>query len=172
MAEGDKENPWGFVKDILDALPFYVMITDETHHVIMANEAVAKDLGITPEELVGKYCPETVHGLSGPYPGCPVEEAAEKNESVVKEIYFHEYKRWYNSAAYLINKVSVNGKRIFLHMIQDIDESKKKEVELHDRIEELEKWQRLTVGRELRMAELKSEIMELKKALQEKKGEG
>ena len=35
--------------------------------------------------------------------------------------------------------------------------------ELQDKIEELEKWQRLSVGREVRMAQLKREITDLKK---------
>jgi C4-dicarboxylate-specific signal transduction histidine kinase len=38
--------------------------------------------------------------------------------------------------------------------------------ELSHKIEELEKWQRLTVGRELKMKELKSDIDELKKRLE------
>ena len=41
------------------------------------------------------------------------------------------------------------------------------EKKLREKIDELEKWQRLTVGRELRMAELKSELKELKKRLGE-----
>ena len=48
--------------------------------------------------------------------------------------------------------------------ITDIMEAEKK---LREKIDELEKWQRLTVGRELRMAELKSELKELKKRLGE-----
>jgi PAS domain S-box-containing protein len=43
----------------------------------------------------------------------------------------------------------------------DITERKKSEAELHDKIDELERYQRLTVGRELAMIELKKEVNEL-----------
>ena len=49
-------------------------------------------------------------------------------------------------------------------------ENEEKTKALRERIEELEKFHRLTVGRELRMAELKEEIEELKKELQTLKG--
>ncbi|PJA84672.1 MAG: hypothetical protein CO145_00765, partial [Candidatus Nealsonbacteria bacterium CG_4_9_14_3_um_filter_37_13] len=41
--------------------------------------------------------------------------------------------------------------------------------ELRERIEELEKFHRLTVGRELKMVELKEEIKKLKKELEKYK---
>jgi PAS domain-containing protein len=47
----------------------------------------------------------------------------------------------------------------------DITERKMTEKTLRDNVEELEKWQRLTVGREVKMIELKNEINELKKRL-------
>jgi predicted RNase H-like nuclease (RuvC/YqgF family) len=47
---------------------------------------------------------------------------------------------------------------------------KKTETELRDRLEELEKFHRITVGRELKMIELKEEIERLKKELEAYKG--
>lgn len=55
--------------EFLDALPFYVMLIDETHHILMANEAVREDLGMDPEEIVGEFCPRVVHGLEHPFIG-------------------------------------------------------------------------------------------------------
>ncbi len=43
-------------------------------------------------------------------------------------------------------------------------------VDLKSKVEELEKWQRLTTGREIKMAELKREVGELKKRLQKYEG--
>jgi PAS domain S-box-containing protein len=48
---------------------------------------------------------------------------------------------------------------------RDITEVVRAESNLKDKVEELEKWQRLTVGREGRMVELKNEIEELKERL-------
>jgi PAS domain S-box-containing protein len=49
----------------------------------------------------------------------------------------------------------------------DITERKKLEKELSARVEELEKWQRLTVGREIKMIELKKRVKELEKKVVE-----
>ncbi|MFV2040886.1 MAG: PAS domain S-box protein, partial [Candidatus Hydrothermarchaeales archaeon] len=48
---------------------------------------------------------------------------------------------------------------------KDITNVIKAEKQLQEKIEELEKWQRLTVGRESRMVELKNEIEKLKERL-------
>jgi PAS domain S-box-containing protein len=52
--------------------------------------------------------------------------------------------------------------------VQDITEQKKMEGELKKRIKELEKFHRLTIGRELKMVELKKSIEELKEKLKSK----
>jgi PAS domain S-box-containing protein len=45
----------------------------------------------------------------------------------------------------------------------DLADIKEKEAELHKKIKELEKFQKISIGRELKMAELKKEIERLKK---------
>jgi hypothetical protein len=54
----------------------------------------------------------------------------------------------------------------------DLTEIKKTEAELRYRLEEVEKLQRLVVGRELKMIELKEEIERLKRELEKYKGRG
>jgi PAS domain S-box-containing protein len=123
---------WAILRDIIDALPFYVMIVDETHHVITANEAVRKSLGADPDAIVGTFCPKAVHGMDTPYHGCPLEEAVEKGHSIVKEMFFEETQKWVKSTAYLTNKRTKDGKQIFIHTIQDINERKKNEESLRE----------------------------------------
>jgi len=57
-------------------------------------------------------------------------------------------------------------------MVEDLkgleEERKNTEVETRKRLLELEKWKRLTTGRELKMIELKKELERLKKEFQEK----
>ena len=74
------------VSDILEALPSYVLLVDEGHRILQANSAVREQLGLSPEEVVGKYCPKVVHGVDGPFHGCPLEEAVEKGQAVEREI--------------------------------------------------------------------------------------
>ncbi|RMF90443.1 MAG: hybrid sensor histidine kinase/response regulator [Methanobacteriota archaeon] len=57
-------------------------------------------------------------------------------------------------------------------VLRDITERKRAKEELKDRIEELERWQRLTVGREVRMIELKKQIKELEAEVKKLKERG
>jgi PAS domain S-box-containing protein len=162
---------WAFLREIIDAFPFYVIIVDETHHIITANAAVRKQLGVDPDTIVGTFCPKEVHGLDSPYPGCPLEEAAKKDQSIVKEMFYEESQNWVESSAFLTNRRTKEGKRIFIHTIQDITKRKLVEEKLNQKIQDLEKWQKLTVGREIKMIELKKEISELKKRLKKQESD-
>jgi len=83
---------------ILDALPFYVLLIDEHHHILQANSAVRAKIGLEPKDIVGKYCPKVIHGLDEPFYGCPLEEAVEKGQAVEQEALDLETGRWINSA--------------------------------------------------------------------------
>ena len=70
------------IRDIFDALPFYVLLVDENHYILEANSAVYEQFGVKREDILGKYCPMVIHGLNHPFPGCPLEEAAKINQAV------------------------------------------------------------------------------------------
>ena len=59
------------VSDILEALPFYVMLIDEHHRILQVNSAVRRQLGVNPEAIIGQYCPKVIHGLDEPWYACP-----------------------------------------------------------------------------------------------------
>ncbi|MCR4394083.1 MAG: PAS domain-containing protein, partial [Dehalococcoidales bacterium] len=82
------------LQDILDAIPFYVLLVDEDHYIIEANKAVKTNLGIERDEIIGKYCPLVIHGIQEPYEGCPLEEAVERNTAIEKELYDKKTGRW------------------------------------------------------------------------------
>ncbi len=58
--------------------------------------------------------------------------------------------------------IEVEGEKAILGIIIDISKRKETEEKLRKKIEELENWQRLTTGREIKMVELKKEINKLK----------
>jgi PAS domain S-box-containing protein len=118
------------LSDILDAFPFYVMLVDDHHHILQANSAVRAQLGVDPKDIVGKYCPTAVHGLDKPIDGCPLEEAAERNQAVEREIFDQASKRWVRSAIYPTRGSTVDGRRIFFHMVADITDRKQAEENL------------------------------------------
>ncbi len=125
------------VSDILDALPFYVMLVDEHHHILKANHAVQAQLGFKPEDIIGKYCPEVVHGLSEPWYACPLEEAVRKGEAVEREALDEKSGRWIRSGIYPTDKVTTDGSRILFHMVSDITDRKEAEEQLQASREQL-----------------------------------
>lgn len=117
--------------DVLDSLPFYAMLIDSDHNILFANSMVSKALGVTPEEITGKYCPEIVHGLDGPYPGCPLEESVKGGgRAIEKEFFDTESNQWYVSAVYPTGQKTKNGKLVFFHTTRNITERKNTEAEL------------------------------------------
>ncbi len=119
------------VLEILDSLPFYVMLIDRNHRILLANRAVRNSLGAEPDQIVGHHCPQVVHGLeSGEYPGCPLPKALETKGPVEVENYDEESKRWVRSAVYPTAARMPDGGEIFFHMIVDITDKKRSEQEL------------------------------------------
>jgi len=115
--------------ELLDALPFYVLLVDEHHHIVMANRAVTDHLGVKPKDIIGCYCPEAIHGTKEPWYACPLEEAVAKNEVVVREAQDQKTGRWINSAIYPIPDATF-GRKVFFHMVTDISDRKHAEEQL------------------------------------------
>ena len=125
------------IGDILDALPFYVMLVDEGHHILQANKAVQTHIGVSPKNIIGKYCPKVIHGINGPFEGCPLEEATEKNEAVEQEVLDENSERWIMSSIFPTRGLTKDGKRIFFHMVTDITNRKQAEEQLKTSHEQL-----------------------------------
>lgn len=121
------------LQQLLDAISSYVMFTDEEHQVLLVNEAIETQLGLEPEEIVGGYCPQVVHGLEEgeEYEGCPLPAAIETGEPVTRETYDDKV-GWFESAIYPTDYTTSCGNRIYLHMIRDINKRKEAEKKLQE----------------------------------------
>lgn len=118
------------ILEILDALPFYVMLVDKNHRILLANKATRDVLGLEPHEIVGESCPKVVHGIEeGTYPGCPLEDAVSTGQSVEREHYDEEKGLWLKVAIYPTGAWTVSGEQIYFHMIEDITERKQAEAD-------------------------------------------
>jgi PAS domain S-box-containing protein len=134
---GREADPELRVSDILEALPFYVLLLDEHHQILQANSAVREQLGFTPEAIVGKYCPAVVHGLDEPWYACPLEEAVKKGRAVEREALDRSSGRWIRSAVYPTEGFTPDGRRIYFHTVVDITEAKQVEDQLRASQEQL-----------------------------------
>lgn len=125
------------IMDILDSVPFYVLLIDEHHYILQANSAVKVQLGLEPKDIIGKYCPKVIHGIDEPFYACPLEEAVEKGQAVEREAFDPESGRWINSAIYPTGSFTQDGRRIYFHMISDITGRKQAEEQLQASREQL-----------------------------------
>ena len=111
---------------ILDALPFYVLLIDKNHRILLANKATRDVLGRDASELVGAHCPRAVHELErGSFPGCPLEQAVISKKPIELEHYDEKTGRWLRTGVYPTDAYSVDGQGVYFHMVQDITEQKK-----------------------------------------------
>jgi PAS domain S-box-containing protein len=121
------------VAKLLDSLPFYAMLLDERHRILLVNQATAKAVGKPAQELAGKYCPKEIHGLSGPFPGCPLEDAVTSGAPVEREFHDEQHGAWVRSAVYPSDLHTPGGRRVFVHMTHDITAQKRAEAEVERR---------------------------------------
>jgi len=122
-------NFWQDVLSIIDSLPFYVILVDERHYILQTNRAVQEHLGVNREEIIGQYCPKAIHGIEGPFYGCPLEESVETGRPVEREVLDKESGRWLNSAIYPTEMLTEDGRQIFFHMVTDISDHKQEKIE-------------------------------------------
>ena len=125
------------VSDIIDALPFYVLLIDENHQILQANRATRTQLGLEPEAIIGQYCPKVIHGLNEPWYACPLEEAVKSGTVVEREALDQGSGRWIRSAVYPTGRYTSDGKRIFFHMVADVTDKKHAEEQLSASREQL-----------------------------------
>ncbi|WP_202319029.1 PAS domain S-box protein [Archaeoglobus neptunius] len=130
MSVGDED--FRILKSVLDSFPFYVILVDEEHKIVLANRKFEE---LFPD-AIGHYCPGVVHGTDSPVPECPLEEAVERGlDALEKEVYDPEHDRWFISAVYRVD-LSYRGKRLYCHFLVDITERKRYRERL-ERINEL-----------------------------------
>lgn len=125
------------ITDVMEALPFYVMLVDGRHHILQANGAVRKLLQMEPWEIIGEYCPKLIHGVSEPWYACPLEEAVKKGQAVEREAFDENSGRWMRSAIYPTAGKTADGGKIFFHMVFDITDYKQAEEQLRTSREQL-----------------------------------
>lgn len=88
------------MKALIDALPFYVFIVDEAHRIVVANDKACLAAGMPIDSMCGAFCPKVMHGLEGPIPGCPLEEAVALGTSVSRELHDPARGRWMNTGVF------------------------------------------------------------------------
>jgi two-component system CheB/CheR fusion protein len=108
------------------SVPDLITILDNRYRVLRVNEAMARRLGLKPEECVGLHCYEAVHGTSGPPEFCPHLRTIEDGCEHVEELHVDRL-----GGDFLVTTTPLldeKGERIgSVHIARDITERKRAE---------------------------------------------
>jgi len=80
---------------ILATVSELIIFQSSDHRIIWANRAAAESLGLSPEQIVGRYCFELWHGRDKVCEGCPVARAFETLSPQEGEIVTPDRRVWW-----------------------------------------------------------------------------
>ncbi len=158
-----------------DSISDPIAIIDRNHQLVRVNKAMADKLNISRDKAVGLKCYEAVHGKSEPIPQCPHAKLLSDGQVHIEEVYEERLGGWYLVSVSPIH--DVKGQVVgSVHIAYDISARKRAEEDLRlayeklgDKNKQLERFQNITVDRELHMIKLKEETNALLERLGEPK---
>lgn len=147
-----------YLKTILDSVPVGIVLIDEKTHIISdTNPAAVRMIGISKKKIVGNICHRYI--CPAEKGKCPITDLDQKVDNTERVLLGKDEKEipvLKTAASVIINK-----HKYLLESFVDITKQKEAEEALNKKVEELEKINGLMVGRELKMIELKKEIVKL-----------
>jgi PAS domain S-box-containing protein len=105
-----------------------VVYLDPSRRIIWVNEAVQRSLGLSMDDLRGKYCFEILLGLKKPCPGCTALKALETGHFQEGELVTPDGKTWISRGSPI--KDSDGTVKGVVHVALNITERKRTEKEL------------------------------------------
>ena len=154
-------------KTLYDSSGDAIMILDSAKGFVSGNRATLKLFACDNEKQFTSLNPSGVSpdyqpdGSPSPQKAREMMALALKNGSYLFE---WKHKRLNGEeffASVLLTRLVLKGVTVLQATVRDISEQKRADEKLKDKIEELERFQQITVGRELRMKELKARIARL-----------
>lgn len=110
-----------------DATKEMISIQSSDYSIINVNKCFAQSLNLPAKELIGKKCYEVMHRTQGPPPFCILKQGLNKPEGETTE-YYDDQMGHLEISVYPIIEDDNSVKRV-IHIIRDINERKRAEVE-------------------------------------------
>jgi len=151
-----------FSDSILSTIPLGIDVVDENLNILFMNKTF---LNIFGKKAIGKKCYEVYKDNKKQCEDCPLKSHVKVGETKTIITTGVAGKRIFEIAH---TGMMFDDKKAIMEIFKDITDKRKSEQEkeklaneLQERVTELEKFKKLTVGRELRMIELKNKIKKL-----------
>jgi len=80
---------------ILNSLSELVIFQDLNHRIIWTNKAAGESVGMSPQQMVGRYCHEVWGESSEPCPGCPLAKVHQTGQPQASEMTTPDGRMWY-----------------------------------------------------------------------------
>ncbi|MFO8085667.1 MAG: PAS domain S-box protein [Desulfobacterales bacterium] len=112
-------------EETFDAITDWVCIIDKDCRIVRSNKASEKYFGLLPQDIIGRYCYEIVHGINAPISECPLQKAVKSRQR--EELEFQaENDRWWHVLVEPMESTR-NKDSLLVHVVRDITESKIRE---------------------------------------------
>jgi PAS domain S-box-containing protein len=76
------------IHGIINGIGDLLFVMDKNRVITQVNKATCDAFKKKPEEMIGKYCYEIVHGANCPWPNCPATETFETKQTVTEEVIY------------------------------------------------------------------------------------
>lgn len=114
-----------------DSVPEAIALIDPEHRIIRANKVLADQVGLAPEECVGKNCHSLIHGLTSPPQECPHNKVLADSKPHTLEFFQAETNSFFHVTASPI--FSDQGELLgSVHVARNITKRKRAETALKD----------------------------------------
>lgn len=146
-------------KAILNGIGINIALVDPDLNILWVNNASARSIHKTPEEMIGHPCYSFWGDSIHPCENCPTVRAFQTQKSERAIIQSPNGKIWDEGGEPVTD---LHGNVIaVVEIAQDITERKHAEDTIDEQLLELRRWQKITMGREERILELKREVNRL-----------
>ncbi len=170
-----------YLEEVTNGVEEGIMLVDSNFKVLWANKKVLVSCGLEPGEVVGDFCYKITHHRQEPcsssQESCPVKEILKtgKSATFIHTHYGKDGSKYYVEVSAYPLPSKPNELMQFVHVTRDITDKIRLESSLEnsmqkmkEKMEELERFHKLVVDRELRMVDLKDKIADLEQKLKDK----
>ncbi|MBI3583194.1 MAG: PAS domain S-box protein [Nitrospinae bacterium] len=157
-----------FVKTIFDGFVGYgIIAADFDGNILAYNEGAFHMFGYTPQEIIGRQSIEIFFPKdfieSGKYQELIDNLIANLRFSYEGEKVRKNGEKFPASVLFILTKNKDDSIVGFIEIVEDITERKQAEEKIKKQVEELERFKKATIQRELRMKELKDRLEKMEK---------